>query len=225
MGLLDGTNKPNFNSMKILIVALEYLEPDWKQTLKCIEQTGLPFEVVSRDGVGNMSRAYNSILMDASWKADYLWFVSNIIFDKEVPFRLAEHLSDSNWAAVHPFMNSSDHRSHHRNGTVPRETHFVEWTAPMVRADLFDGEPLDEMLPYYYMDLDWCYRMRQFGHKVGVHHGVEVKHTYLRDRDAKGQGHPISNIRKQLRNYWTPISQRHMVEKWGKNWQNDLWPK
>lgn len=211
--------------MKILIVALEYLEPDWKQTMECVENTGLPFEIVSRDGVGNMSRAYNSILMDASWQADYLWFVSNVTFDKEVPFRLAEHLSDSNWAAVHPFMNSSDHRSHHRNGTVPRETHFVEWTAPMVRADLFDGEPLDEMLPYYYMDLDWCYRMRQLGYKVGVHHGVEVKHTYLRNKEALGQGNPISSIRKQLRNYWTPISQRHMAHKWGKDWQNDLWPK
>ena len=46
--------------MKILIVALEYLEPDWKHTLKSIEDTGLPFEVVSRDGVGNMSREYKT---------------------------------------------------------------------------------------------------------------------------------------------------------------------
>lgn len=207
--------------MKILIVLLEYLEPEFTQTLKCVEDTGLPYEVVSRDGVGNMSRAYNSILMDASWQADYLWFVSNITFDKQIPFKLAEHLSDSNWAAVHPVMNSSDHRSHHKNGDVPRETQFIEWTAPMVRADLFSHEPLDEMLPYYYMDLDWCYRMRQFGHKVGVHHGVEIGHTYLRNKKE----HPIGTIRKQLRNYWTPISQRHMAQKWGLDWQTKMWPK
>ena len=47
---------------KILIIALEYLEPEWKQTLDCIEATGLPYVIVSRDGVGNMSRAYNSAI-------------------------------------------------------------------------------------------------------------------------------------------------------------------
>lgn len=168
-----------------------------------------------------MSRAYNSILMDASWKADYLWFVSNVTFEPEVPFRLAEHLSDSGWGAIHPSMRSSDHRFQWPIGNVPRETPFVEWTAPMVRADLFSMEPLDEMLPYYYLDLDWCYRVKQLGYKVGVHDGVSIEHTYLRNK----REHPIGILRKQLRNYWTPISQRHMVEKWGKDWQGKLWPK
>ncbi len=49
----------NTIKMRILIVVLEYLEPDWLQTLKCVQDTGLPYEIVSRDGVGNMSRAYN----------------------------------------------------------------------------------------------------------------------------------------------------------------------
>ena len=62
--------------MKILIVALEYLEPEWEQTMADIQATGLPYEVVSRDGVGNMSRAFNSILMDPTWNVDYLWFVT-----------------------------------------------------------------------------------------------------------------------------------------------------
>lgn len=207
--------------MKILIVLLEYLEPEFIQTLECVKKTGLPFELVSRDGVGNMSRAYNSILMDASWRADYLWFVSNITFEKEVPFRLAEHLSDSGWGAIHPSMRSSDHRFQWPIGNVPRETPFVEWTAPMVRADLYSEEPLDEMLPYYYLDLDWCHRVKQLGYKVGVHDGVSIEHTYLRNK----REHPIGVLRKQLRNYWTPISQRHMAQKWGKDWQNNLWPK
>ena len=209
--------------MKILIVALEYLEPDWRHTLHSIKETGLPFEIVSRDGVGNMSRAYNSILMDASWQADYLWFVSNVTFNKEVPFRLAEALSDNGWAGIHPAMAGSDHRFQwpDKFNPRPKETIFMEWTAPMVRADLFSHDPLDEMLPYYYMDLDWCYRMKQLGHKVGVHHGVEVEHIYLRNK----KDHPIGQIRKQLRNYWTPISQKHMVSKYGKDWQTKLWPK
>ena len=207
--------------MKILIVLLEYLEPEFTQTLKCVEDTGLPYEVVSRDGVGNMSRAYNSILMDVSWQADYLWFVSNVTFDKEMPYKLAETLEKTGWAGVHPAMSTSDHKFQWKNGDVPRETPFIEWTAPMVNADLFSHEPLDEMLPYYYMDLDWCHRMREQGHKVGVDHRVEVNHVYLRNKKE----HPIGQIRKQLRNYWTPISQHHMIKKYGKDWQSKLWPK
>jgi GT2 family glycosyltransferase len=207
--------------MKILIVLLEYLEPEFTQTLKCVEDTGLPYEVVSRDGVGNMSRAYNSILMDVSWQADYLWFVSNVTFEKDLPYKLAETLEKTGWAGVHPAMSTSDHRFQWKNGDVPRETPFIEWTAPMVNAELFSHEPLDEMLPYYYMDLDWCHRMRVQGHKVGVDHRVEVNHVYLRNKKE----HPIGQIRKQLRNYWTPISQKHMINKYGKDWQAKLWPK
>ncbi len=95
---------------KVLIVLLEYYEPDFQETVKCVEATDLPFEVVSRDGVGNMSRAYNSILMDPLWKADYLWFVSNITFDPDLPHKLAYEMAKGEWAALHPSMSSSDHR-------------------------------------------------------------------------------------------------------------------
>jgi hypothetical protein len=89
----------------------------------------------------------------------------------------------------------------------------------MVNAEIFRDNLLDEMLPYYYMDLDWCHRVKP--NKVGVHHGQVVEHTYLRNK----QEHPIGQLRKQLRNYWTPISQRHMIQKYGKDWQQKLWPK
>ena len=208
--------------MKILIVLLEYLEPEFIQTLDCVKETGLPYEVVSRDGVGNMSRAYNSILCDPTWEADYLWFVSNVTFNPQTPIKLAETLHDTGWAAVHPAMPTSDHRFQWPNGIEVKETPFVEWTAPMVDAELFSYEPLDEMLPYYYMDLDWCHRAKLKGYKLGVDHSTRVDHTYLRNKE---KSHPISQMRKQLRNYWTPISQRHMIEKWGKDWQKDLWPR
>ena len=209
--------------MKILIVALEYLEPEWEQTIADIEATGLPFEVVSRDGVGNMSRAYNSILMDPTWQADYLWFVSNIRFDADTPFKLAQTLERTGWAGIHPAMPTSDHRSHHLHPIgVEKETDFIEFTAPMIRAEVFLNDPLDEMLPYYYMDLDWSYRIRQQGMKVGVDHSTQIRHIYLRNFEDE---HPVSRIRKQLRTYWTPISQKHMVQKWGKDWTTKLWPK
>ena len=206
----------------ILIVALEYLEPEWEQTLADIQATGLPYEIVSRDGVGNMSRAYNSILFDPTWKAEFLWFVSNIRFDADVPYILAKGLKETGWAGIHPSMPTSDHKTQHPHPIrSTKETPYIEWTAPMVNADIFSHNPLDEMLPYYYMDLDWCYRIRQQHMRVGVHHGCRIDHVYLRDKEE----HPIGRIRKQLRHYWTPISQNHMVEVYGKDWQNKLWPK
>jgi hypothetical protein len=202
--------------MRILIVVLEYLEPDWLQTLKCVQDTGLPYELVSRDGVGNMSRAYNSIVHK---EADYYWFVSNVTFSPQMPFMLAMACEERGWAGIHPAMRSSDHKFQWPNGNEPKETPFIEWTAPMVNAEIFRDNLLDEMLPYYYMDLDWCHRVKP--NKVGVHHGQVVEHTYLRNK----QEHPIGQLRKQLRNYWTPISQRHMIHKYGKDWQQKLWPK
>ena len=202
--------------MRILIVVLEYLEPDWLQTLKCVQDTGLPYEIVSRDGVGNMSRAYNSII---NKEADYYWFVSNVTFSPQMPYMLAMACQERGWAGIHPAMRSSDHKFQWPNGNEPKETPFIEWTAPMVNAEIFRDNLLDEMLPYYYMDLDWCHRVKP--NKVGVHHGQVVEHTYLRNK----QEHPIGQLRKQLRNYWTPISQRHMIQKYGKDWQQKLWPK
>ena len=202
--------------MRILIVVLEYFEPDWLQTLKCVQDTGLPYEIVSRDGVGNMSRAYNSII---NKEADYYWFVSNVTFSPQMPYMLAMACEERGWAGIHPAMRSSDHKFQWPNGNEPKETPFIEWTAPMVNAEIFRDNLLDEMLPYYYMDLDWCHRVKP--NKVGVHHGQVVEHTYLRNK----QEHPIGQLRKQLRNYWTPISQRHMIQKYGKDWQQKLWPK
>lgn len=204
--------------MRIVIVALEYLEPEWLDTLKCIQDTGLPYEIVSRDGVGNMSRAYNTILKTDK-EADYFWFVSNVTFKPQMPYELAMACDRLGWGAIHPAMPGSDHRFQWPNGHEPKETPFIEWTAPMVNAELFALHPLDEMLPYYYMDLDWCHRIKP--NKVGVHHSQVIGHTYLRNKKE----HPIGQLRKQLRNYWTPISQRHMIQKYGKDWQQKLWPK
>lgn len=212
---------------KVLIVALEYLEDDWQQTKACIEATGLPVVYVSRDGVGNMARAFNNIAIPKNviytetrcgvFVNDvYLWFVTNIVFDKDLPNKLAKAMDETGFAAIHPAMKTSDHIHQWPDGSGEvKEVPFVEWTAPMVRADVFLNNPLDEMLQYFYFDLDWSYRVKQQGYKVGVHHGAEINHTYLRNKKP----HPISEIRKQLRNYWTPISQAHMESKYGKGWE------
>lgn len=203
---------------KILIVALEYLEPDWHHTLKCVENTGLPFTIVKRDGVGNMSRAFNSVIKE-NHDADLYWFVTNITFKPNVPFDLAQGVED--FAGIHPAMKSSDHRFQWPDGSEQvKQVPFIEFTCPMIKAEIFNENPLDEMLPYYYMDLDFAHRIKP--NKVAVHHGVQIDHTYLRNKQTE---HPISTIRKRLRHYWTPLSQEHMKRKWGNDWETKLWPK
>lgn len=203
---------------KVLIVALEYLEPEWQETKACIEATGLPVVYADREGVGNMSKAFNKATFEFDqYVFDYFWFVTNIIFDKDLPNKLIHGMDETGFAAIHPAMKTSDHRHQWPDGSGEvKEVPFVEWTAPIVRADVFLNNPLDEMLAYYYFDLDFSYRVKQQGYKVGVHHGAEINHTYLRN---KQKPHPISEIRKQLRNYWTPKSQAHMESKYGKGWE------
>ena len=129
--------------MKILIVALEYLEQEWQQTLNCIKATGLPYQIVSRDGVGNMSRAFNSAKIVAY---DFVWFITNITFEKSVPFTLAENIG--NHVAIHPAFASSDHRHQHPDGSGEvKEVPFIEFTAPMFKTWAFVQTKLDEQLP------------------------------------------------------------------------------
>jgi len=85
----------------------------------------------------------------------------------------------------------------------------------MVDHFVFSKFMLDEMLPYFYMDLDWSFRVKAEGHKLGVS-SAEVDHVYLRNRRRP---HRISEIRRHLRDYWTPISQAHMVKKHGPDWK------
>lgn len=198
--------------MNILIVALEYLEDDYSQTRDCIKNSGLDVIYADRDGVGNMAKAFNRVCHNQIIRNyDYLWFITNIVFKPEVPHILASGMEG--FAALHPAMRTSDHRHQWPQEGI-KEAPFVEWTAPMVRTNVFLDNPLDEKLPYWYFDLDWSYRVKQQGLKVGVHHGCEVSHTYLRN----AKPHPITQIRKQLRDYWANPSQKHMEEKYGQQW-------
>jgi hypothetical protein len=217
----------------LAIIALKYLEPEWQQTLDCLNKQ--PFDVyfADRDGVGNMSRAFNEAFeKHVKGKYEYVWLVTNIIFDPDVPKRLLSAanflvvMHDKDSILLHPVMNSSDHKHLHCNPEFSEfnanEVPFVELTAPMVSCRALKDFPLCEETPYYYMDLILSYQVKQAGGFVGVHNGVEVKHTYLRNKTTT---HPISEIRKQLRNYHTPLSKKYMVETYGADWESKLWPK
>lgn len=215
--------------MKIAIIALKYLEPEYEQTMECLSRTKLPVYYADRDGVGNMSRAFNEAFdKHVRGRYDFVWFVTNIVFEPEVPYGLAALLRDNpDFAAIHPAMNNSDHKhlwqdQVFRNIGNIRQVPFIEFTAPMFRVGTFGEYMLQESTPYYYMDLIISHQIRQDGMMVGVTDERIIGHTYLRNSKSV---HPISQIRKQLRDYHTPLSKQYMVDTYGPDWQDFLWPK
>ena len=168
-----------------------------------------------------MSRAFNEAFERMPFNVEYVWFLTNVTFSPDVPEKLMQVLdSDPNIAAVHPAMATSDHRHlwPGETGDVP----FTEFTAPMFRAADFARFMLDENTPYYYMDLIISHQLKQEGKRLVCVGDAEVQHTYLRNERKQ---HPITNIRKQLRDYHTPISKRYMEQTFGADWQTKLWPK
>lgn len=209
----------------ILIVALEYLEPEFQATRDCIAATGLPVIWAHRDGVGNMSRAFNACvrhhleMFHQQIIPKYLWFVTNVVFDRDVPFKLSSAMDQYGLTAIHPSMRSSDHPFLKPNGTDHVCTcGFVELTAPMFLAKEFMQYYFCEQTPYWFMDLIIGHQFAKENLLMGVHHGVEVKHKYLRDSRL----HKISVIRRQLREYFHKPSVAHMIEHYGKDWEQKL---
>ena len=209
---------------KLAIIALKYLEPEWQETQDCLSKVNYPVFYADRDGVGNMSRAFNEAFDKyVKGKFEYVWFVTNITFAPDVPDKLLEALETGWGCAIHPVMNTSDHLHLRSDGSnKAREVPFIEFTAPLIRCHVFDKFHLCEQTPYYYMDLIISHQINMDGGMVTVHNGAEVHHTYLRNKAKK---HPISIIREQLRNYHTPLSKAYMVKTYGEDWQSKLWPK
>lgn len=206
---------------RLAIISLKYLEPYYENTLKCLQEIPYPILFADRDGVGNMSRAFNEVFERMPFNVEYVWFLTNVTFSPDVPEKLMQVLdSDPNIAAVHPAMATSDHR--HLWPGETRDVPFIEFTAPMFRAADFARFMLDENTPYYYMDLIISHQLKQEGKRLVCVGDAEVQHTYLRNERKQ---HPITNIRKQLRDYHTPISKRYMEQTFGADWQTKLWPK
>ena len=61
-------------SNKVCIIALKYLEDYWGSTQKNIVDSGLPVIYVDREGVGSMTKAFNSAIPEL-----------NIIFGDNLP--------------------------------------------------------------------------------------------------------------------------------------------
>jgi hypothetical protein len=207
----------------ICAIVLKYEEPGWtEQTIACCEAAGITKIVIAdRDGVGNMSKAFNRAVKSAGvFDSKYIWFLTNVTFTPDVPLALMAAF-DPFTACVHP-CHDSDHAHLKVCGHTPQEVPFVEFTAPMFRAlHLWLLGDADETMPYWGMDLDWSYRAKQAGYNLKVSL-ARVQHVYLRHQKSK---HPISTFREQLRAYHHSHTEAALVQKYGPKWEQILWPR
>jgi hypothetical protein len=205
-----------------IIIAIKYDEPEWFKTWDCLSKSGAPIIIADRNGVGSMSKAYNKSFSenyDQIKRYKYVWLVSNITFEKQMLNELENGMRVSGFSALHPSFKS-DHKHMCPIGeNIIREVSFIEFTAPIIKVEVFKKYPLDEDLPYVGHDLDWGFRVSEAGHKIGVHHGTEVKHTYIR---FNNKPHPVTEMRKQMRKMWRTHTENKLVEKYGENWEDVL---
>lgn len=229
-----------------MIVAVEYLEPEWQQTKTLIEKLAADYngsgngsctvQYVGRDGVGSLAEAYNRGFRKAQGhEYDYVWLLSNIssvemrgvcgIETDAISLMIKQMESVDkrvNVAANHPAFNS-DHihiRPETFIGITP--VPYIEFTAPFIRAEIFAQFPLDETMPYWGHDLDWSYRVAQAGYTLTVDHSVVLGHSYIRHSKANGTLHAITRRRLMLRRRSDKATEAALVAKYGKMWRNVL---
>ncbi|MFT3704650.1 MAG: hypothetical protein QM802_19955 [Agriterribacter sp.] len=205
---------------RCLIISIVYLEPEWIQTKRCIDATGLPVYYVERNpkGIGSLAEAINRGYKEAKGhEYEYVWFVTNITFEPHVPYALCDSLDMFiNVACIHPSFDS-DH-IHERNdgsGKV-KSVPFVEFTSAMVRTSVFNNYPLDEDMPYWGHDPDHGVRLWLNNHAVAVDHGVQIGHTYIRNNT---KGHFVTSRRKIERAMMDEPTCNALQAKYGPDWR------
>lgn len=216
----------------ISILAIRYLEPSYKETIKCIEDTKLKVVYVDRDrpGYGSLAEAINRGMQQMTSK--YVFIVTNVTFDPHLPLTLASHIGDAD--IIHPSFNS-DHKHLQVQqrfldgclggiGFVP----FVEFTAPLVNREKW--LPVDESMPYWGFDLDHGWRVWDSGGKVLCDYSCTIGHTYIRNI-KKGNSrtvHPSEDYtrrRLQRRRRFDIQTKNILKHKYGTRWAGVLFHK
>lgn len=192
--------------MQLSILAVEYLEPYYAETKKCIAATGLPVTYVKRnpEGIGSLAEAINRGMKQMT--SDYVWIVTNVTFKPDTAHKLLKHIGDAD--VIHPSFNS-DHLFM-REGNGQRQVPFVEFTAAMVKRSSWMG--LDETMPYWGHDID--YGLRCTG-KILVDYETRVDHVYIRN----SKPHPITQRRLRLRRLEDAKTKARLLMKHGKDWK------
>ncbi len=218
--------------MKVCIIAIEYLEPEYQQCRQSIEAAAQEYRnngfiadiyYIDRKGVGSMAEAYNRGFRKHAFSYEFVWFVSNVVIPvannyslNDVLWDMVGWVKDNGFSAVHPCFNSDHlHMRFNEDGLI-NEAPFLEFTAPLIRRDVFAEFPLDENMPYWGHDLDWGYRVTQAGHRLAVLNTVELGHTYIRNAN---QLHPITRKRHALRRVTNASTRAALIKKYGKDWK------
>lgn len=220
----------------ILPIVLLYEEKGWtEKTVQCLIDAGFQEEQImyaNRDGVGNMSRAFNEAVkkngnvfqtrmddLNFTPGKKFIWFLTNVEFPPEMPLSLLSAF-DSETAIVHPAFDSEHPHMNKAFGVVP-DVPFIEWTSPMVRAlPFFYFGMLDEKMPYWGMDLHFSHQCRERGYCLKVDGRYRLKHNYLRVHSPE----KISQIRKELRYLYDKPTENRLIEIYGEDYLQVIWP-
>jgi hypothetical protein len=205
---------------RITIVAIVYREPEYEDTRRCIEATGLPVVWVERDpiGVGSLAEAVNRGVRMAPL-SDFLFIVTNVTFSKDLPVAVAEEFNGCpTIAAIAPCFDSDHKHSQQQKHACPIQVvPFVEFTAVMVRDHVMRDFPLDEDLEYVGHDMDWGVRMRRAAWMLAVDHREKLGHTYIRHKKERNA---YTEKRKMLRKAALPQTISKLKEKYGMNYKD-----
>ncbi len=197
--------------MKLNIVAVKYLEPEYKETLKSLNRLNIRIIFVDRKGVGSLAEAYNRGFEKVN--SEFVWFVSNISFKADVPLRLLANVGK--YAGIHPQFPS--HHKFIRNGKGVQDCKFLEFTAPLVRSEVFKEIKLDESMPYWGHDIAFGIECEKRGYKLAIDHTTEVSHVYIWD----SKKNPITEERKRLRTE-SDLSTKNELNKKYPEWEKYL---
>lgn len=206
---------------KAAIISIIYNEPEWCQTERCLDRCGFPKFFVNRRGVGSLSKAINSGFTHWSQGFEYVWFVTDVTFSPTCLSYLIKAMdSNPQFAGITPAF----HGEHlftcpdlRKRGVA--STPFIEFVAPIVRCSVFKQFPLDQRMPYWGFDLDWGYRVRKAGYKVGVLYDETVGHDYIK---SSLEENPITTIRKAKRVESFHSTRKALFNTYGPDWRRIL---
>ena len=173
----------------ITIVAVKYEESWYKDTLKCLNKINVPIVMVDRKGTGSLAEAYNRGFEKVH--TPLVWFISNITFDKEVPMRLISHMSG--FDGIHPQFES--HHKFIKQGHGVQEAKFIEFTAPLIKSEVYREIRLNEEMPYWGHDIAFGIECHKKGYKLAIDHTVKIGHSYIWDSKEE----EVTKKRKALR--------------------------
>jgi len=208
-------------SDKCNVVSVIYKELEWADTERCLDSCCYPVHFVDRRGVGSLAKALNGGFKAWANGAEYVWFVTNVLFSPECLQKLIEQMDNNPlMAAITPAFASDHVFCRPIDGCVEtKSVNFIEFTAPIVRASVFREHLLDEDMPYWGHDLDWGYRVRKHGWQLGVYHGEQLGHIYIRNTQNNQR---VTARRYELRRKTNGETRKALIRKYGHNWKQVL---